>query len=125
MNASGRVQISFAGANVAPGSTVSGCGPIIAGCRGRLRMAFDLVPRQSGPVLEVLVYMHAPQIACLWGKSAPFALTAGVPVRVEIPLENADACTTPLTATSMDVIVDGPIETASRQEFTIHYDFLP
>ena len=128
MNGSGLVRISFAGANVAPGSILQGCGPMIAGCQGRLRMAFDLMPQQSGPVLGVSVYMHAPQIACLWGRSPSFALAAGTPVHVEIPLDNADnaaVCATPLMATSMDVIVDGPIQIASRQEFTIRYLFVP
>lgn len=125
MNGFGPVRISFAGANVAPGSLLSGCGPLIAGCKDRLRIGFDLVPQQSGPVLGVSLYMHAPQIACLWGRSAPFTVTAGAPVHLEIPLDHADVCATPLTATSMDVIVDGPVQIASRQEFTVHYDFVP
>jgi hypothetical protein len=125
INASGPVRVSFAGANVAPGSILNGCGPMIAGCQGRLRMAFDLVPQQSGPVLGVSVYMHAPQIACLWGRSPSFNVTAGATVHVEIPLDNADACATPLMATSMDVVVDGPVQIASRQEFTVNYLFVP
>jgi hypothetical protein len=98
---------------------------MIAGCAGRLRVAFDLLPRQSGSVLSVAVYLHATQIACLWGFSPPLDLTAAVPVRVEIPLDKADICPTPVTATSMDVIVNGSVETASRQEFNVHYLFVP
>jgi hypothetical protein len=122
----GPVQIRFAGASIAPGSTVSGCGSMIEGCRGRLRVFFDLLPQSAGHVLYVRVYVHATnQIACLWGETSSFDLRAGATARVEVSLDNADRCMTPVTLVSMDGIVEGTVEVASRQEWTLHYVFAP
>jgi hypothetical protein len=116
----------FAGASITPGSTVSGCGAGIDGCKGRLRMAFDLQPQSTGHVLYVRVYLHATnQIACLRGQTSPLDLEAGVATRVEVSLDPADQCSTPVTLVSMDGIVEGPVEVASRQEWTLHYVFAP
>jgi hypothetical protein len=123
---SGPVQILFAGASVAPGSTVSGCGGNIAGCKGRLQMAFDLRPQSAGHVLYVRVYLHATsKIACLWGQTSPLDLEAGVTTRVEVPMDNADQCGTPVTLATMAGVVEGPVEVASRQEWALHYVFAP
>lgn len=123
---SGPTLMLFAGANIPPGSTVTGCGDMIAGCRGRLRMTFDLYPQLTGHVLYVRVYLHAAsQIACLWGQTGPFELQAGVPARVEVSLDQADQCRTPVTLVSMDGIVEGTVEVASRQVWTLHYVFAP
>ena len=122
----GPVRIQFAGANIAPGSTVSGCGVLIEGCAGRLRMAFDLHPPSTGHVLYVRVFIHATnQIACLWGQTGEMDLQAGVVRRVEIPLDDADRCGTPVTIATMDAGVEGTIEVASRQEWALHYVFAP
>lgn len=122
----GPVQMLFAGSSIPPGSTVSGCGSMIEGCKGRLRMVFELHPQSAGHVLYVRVYLHATsQIACLWGQTSALDLKAGVPARVEVSLEHADKCSTPVTLVSMDGIVEGPVEVASRQEWTLHYVFAP
>jgi hypothetical protein len=122
----GRVRIEFAGANVAPGSTVSGCGVLIEGCAGRLRMSFDLHPTSTGHALFMRVFVHATnQIACLWGETGEFDLQAGVVRRIEIPFDNADRCGVPVTIATMDAGVEGTIEVASRQEWALHYVFAP
>jgi hypothetical protein len=123
---SGPVEMLFAGASIAPGSTVSGCGGMIEGCKGRLQMVLELHPRSTGHVLYARVYLHATtQIACLWGQTSPFDLQAGVAARVEVLLDNADRCGTPVTLATMAGIVEGPMEVASRQEWTLHYTFAP
>jgi len=122
----GPVQLRFVESSIAPGSTVGGCGSMIEGCKGRLRMAFNLLPQSAGHVLYLRVYIHATnQIACLWGETSSFDLRAGVVARVEVSLNNADRCGTPVTLVSMDGIVEGPVEVASRQEWTLNYVFAP
>ena len=84
----GPIRIAFVNANVAPGSTVVGCGPLIEGCTGRLRMTFLLTPPLDGPVLYARVYLHATNLqACLWGEVAPFPVHAGAPITIEIPTD--------------------------------------
>ena len=71
----GSVRIEFVGASIPPGSTVSGCGVLIEGCAGRLRMVFDLHPSATGHVLFMRVFAHATnQIACLSGGTGAFDL---------------------------------------------------
>jgi hypothetical protein len=121
---SGGVGIVFAGSSLPPGSTVTGCGATLDGCGGRLRMTLVLHPRATGHVLAVRVYLHASnQTACLSGRTDALDLRAGEPVRVEVPLAVADDCATPVTIVSMDGIVEGTTEVASRQEWTLRYVF--
>ena len=122
----GPVQIQFVESNIAPGSTVSGCGSLIEGCRGRLRMVFNLVPRSTGHALYFRVYIHATnQIACLWGETSSFDLPAGVATRIEVSFDNADQCGTPVSLVTMDGVVEGTVEVASRQEWALRYVFAP
>ena len=124
--ATGPVRIVFAGASIAPGSTVSGCGSSIEGCRGRLRVFLDLHPPSSGHALYARVFLHATsQIACLLGQTGAFELEAGVPKRIEVVLDNADRCATPVTFATMAGVVEGTVEVASRQTWTVHYVFAP
>lgn len=126
VDSSGPVRISFVSANITPGSVVPGCGSLIEGCAGRLRMTFRLDPPSDGPALYARVYLHATNlIACLWGETAPFALQARASSVIEIPLERADRCGTPATMATMAVVVEGPIQIASRQTWSLHYVFAP
>jgi hypothetical protein len=122
----GRIRIEFAGANIPPGSTVTGCGVLIEGCAGRLRMSFDLHPTSTGHALFMHVFLHATnQIACLTGETGAFDVEAGVVRRIEIPFDDADRCGVPLTIATMDAGVEGTIEVASRQQWALHYVFAP
>ena len=126
IDSTGPVRISFVSANIAAGSTVAGCGPLIEGCAGRLKMTFMLNPPADGPVLYVRVYLHATNlIACLWGEAAPFTVKAGVPTTVEVAIDRADRCGTPATISTMATVVEGPIQVASRQTWSLHYVFNP
>jgi hypothetical protein len=126
LDSSGPVRITFVSANIAPGSVVSGCGSLIDGCTGRLRMTFRLDPSLDGPVLYARVYLHATNlIACLWGETAPFSVQARVPTVMEIPLDRADRCGIPNTMATLAVVVEGPVQVASRQTWSLYYAFAP
>jgi hypothetical protein len=89
-------------------------------------MTFRLEPPSDGPVLYARVYLHATNlIACLWGETAPFTLQARASGVIEIPLERADSCGTPATMATMAVVVEGPVQIASRQTWSLHYVFAP
>jgi hypothetical protein len=126
IDSTGPVRITFVSANVAPGSVVAGCGSLIEGCAGRVRMTFRLDPSSEGPVLYARVYLHAMNlIACLWGETAPFTVQARVPTVMEIPLDRADRCGIPNTMATLAVVVEGPVQIESRQTWSLHYVFAP
>ena len=124
---SGPVRITFRGANVSPGGTIAGCGPFVAGCIGRLRITVDLAPPLDGPVLYVRLYLHSMRngVACLSGTTAPMTLKANQRMTVDVTLNDADVCGMPDTMATMDAIVEGPVEVASRQAWSLRYVFAP
>jgi hypothetical protein len=126
-DASGPIRISFVSANIAPGSTVTGCGPAISGCEGRLRITLQLQPPSDGPVLYVRIFLHSQRngVACLWGESGAFTVQAAQSRLVEVPIDRSDACGTPETLVAMVGIVEGPVQIASRQVWTLRYVFAP
>ena len=122
----GPVRITFAAANIAPGSVVAGCGPAIEGCAGRMEMTFQLDPSFDGPVLSMRIYLHATNmIACLWGETPPFTVQGRVASTVRVPITNADRCGTPTTIATMAAVVEGPTQIGSRQTWSLHYVFAP
>jgi hypothetical protein len=126
IDSDGPVRITFVAATIAPGSTIAGCGPLIEGCAGRLRMTFLLTPPSDGSVLYARLYLHATNLkACLWGEIAPFTVRARVPVTIEMPLDRADLCGIPTDIATMALVVDGTIEVASRQTWRLRYLFAP
>jgi hypothetical protein len=126
IDSTGPIRITFVTANVAPGGTITGCGPLIEGCIGRLRLTFQLNPPSDGPVLYARVYLHAQNlVACLWGEIAPFTVRAGVPVTIELPTDRADRCGTPTSIFTMAVVVEGPVQVSSRQTWSLRYTFAP
>jgi hypothetical protein len=81
---------------------------------------------QGGPALFVRGWLYATsQIACLWGTTAPVRIEAGQPLLVDVLLDESDECAVPLTIAHAAANVEGPIEVASRQEWTVSYSFLP
>jgi hypothetical protein len=126
IDSSGPVRITFVSANIAPGSVVPGCGSLIDGCAGRLRMTFRLDPSFDGPVLYARVYLHATNlVACLWGETASFTVQARVSTVMEIPLDRADRCGIPNTMATLAAVVEGPVQVASRQTWSLYYAFAP
>jgi hypothetical protein len=124
---SGPVRITFVRASVPPGSTISGCGPTVAGCAGRLTISLLLSPPADGPVLYVRVYLHSMRNlqACLYGQAPPFEVRAGQAVAVDVVLDQFDACGVPDTFATMDAVVGGPIQIESRQAWSIRYTLSP
>jgi hypothetical protein len=126
LDSTGPIRIAFMSANVSPGSVVAGCGPFIEGCTGRLRLTLKLEPPADGPVLYARIYLHATNlIACLWGEAAPFTVRAGITQAIDISIDRADRCGTPATIATMAVVVEGPIQVASRQTWSLRYVFAP
>lgn len=123
----GQVAIDYVGANVAPGSTVAGCGPAIAGCAGRLRLTFRLRSAAAGTVLFSAATLHgANKTACLSAAGAGFALAANATVTVDMVFDQFNAsCALPFDVTNMAMNIEGTVEVASRQEFEIRYRFSP
>ena len=59
------------------------------------------------------------------GRDRAFVVRARVPVTIEMPLDRADRCGTPTDIATMALVVDGTIEVASRQTWTLRYLFAP
>lgn len=124
--ATGPTRITFAGAEPPPGATVSGCGGSIDGCRGRVTIRLDLQSPSGGPVLYVRVFLHSTSLrACLIGRTGPLTLRPGAMERVDVVLDEADDCRTPVDIRTMAAVVEGTVEVASRQEWGIRYTFSP
>lgn len=64
-------------------------------------------------------------MACLSGETDPFVVQAGTLRTVEIPIDRADGCGTPTTIATMAAVVEGPVQVASRQTWSLHYVFAP
>jgi hypothetical protein len=126
IESTGPIRITFLSANITPGSVVAGCGGLIEGCAGKLRITFRLDPPTDGPVLYTRAYLHATNlVACLWGETAPFSVHERASSVVEISFDRADRCGTPTTMATMAVVVEGPIQVASRQTWSLDYVFAP
>jgi hypothetical protein len=119
----GPIGILFLGAAPSPGDIVSGCGPSIDGCRGRVTMRFLLRAPAAGPVLAVRSFLHATNLkACLSAESGPFYVDRGEH-EVALVFDRAGECGVPLTIEHLAVVVEGPAEIASRQEWSVLYTF--
>jgi hypothetical protein len=123
----GPTRITFVDAQPIPGSTLSGCGPRVAGCAGRVRMTFNVQSTTGGHVLFMRAYLHdTRKIACLTASTGSFDLGAGQRSAVEMVFDQADdVCGTPLTIATMDAGMEGTVEIASRQEWGVRYGFAP
>jgi hypothetical protein len=122
----GPTRITFTGSEPAPGTNVGGCGTSIVGCRGRVRTRLTLESPTGGPVLFVKVFLHSTSLqACLLGQTAPLTLQPGRIEPLEVLLDQADDCRTPVDIRTMAAVVEGTVEVASRQEWSIRYTFSP
>ena len=88
-------------------------------------MRFTLQSASGGPAQYVRVFLHdMSQRACLFAQTPALTLAAGSQT-IEVVLDQADACRTPVDIRTMAAVVEGPVEVASRQEWGIRYRFLP
>lgn len=123
---SGPTQIFFSTSQPPPGAIFTGCGDDMRGCEGRLRMRFLLRPSRSGPALYFRVFLHDTRMqACLMHSTGPFDLRAGQDTALDFVLDDSDACRMPATIATMAAVVEGTIEVASRQEWSVAYTFQP
>jgi hypothetical protein len=120
---SGPTAIDFVEATPPPGSVVA-CDATVAACAGRIRVRLRLSPQFAGPSLWTEVTMHATnQIACFRGRVPGLRLEAGRPEIVDVVLDQVDpACGLPLTIAHMAAVVEGVVDVASRQEWSIAYE---
>jgi hypothetical protein len=123
---SGPTAIDFVEATPPPGSVVA-CNATAAACASRIRVRLRLRPQFAGPSLWTEVTMHATnQIACFRGRVPGLMLEVGRPEIVDVVLDQIDpACGLPLTITHMAAVVEGVVEVASRQEWSIAYELRP
>ncbi len=123
----GPTEITFLSAEPAPGSTITGCGRDGSGCSGRVQMRFRLLSAVGGPVLFSTAFLHATnKIACERGTTGPFQLQPGVPTELVIVYDWPDpACGVPATISDMNLVVEGPVQIASFQEWAIRYELRP
>jgi hypothetical protein len=122
----GPVEIVFLGATPTPGSTVAGCGTRISGCINRVAMRFSLRAQDAGPVLWARAFLHATNLqACLLTTTGPFELGRGETRELSIVFDQFDNCPIPLTIATMAVVVEGPVQVASRRAWTVAYTFAP
>lgn len=118
----GVTQITLSAAVPAPGATLSGCGATAIGCAGRITMSLDLLSPTGGPVTGLSVFLHGSNLqACLIGRVGAFELSPGTTRRVEVVLDQADQCGTPVDIRTADAIVEGPDGIDARQEWGVFY----
>jgi hypothetical protein len=125
--ATGPTQITFLASSPAPGSTTTGCGPSVEGCRGQLTMTFRLLSPAGGPVLRFAAFLHSRQLtACLsTTTTGSFDLQPGQPREIQVVFDRADACATPVDLVTMDATAEGVVTIASRQEWGLRYSLAP
>lgn len=123
-DSSGPIAIAYTGSNVRPGSTVSGCGSDISGCKGRMWMSFRLTPRVTGSSDVVrLVLQTATKGGCLSGSLPSPTFVAGQAQDVVITLDASVACPVPAVITHMWVNIEGSVGLSARQEWGVDYRF--
>lgn len=118
----GTTQITLANATPLPGATLAGCGPTAAGCVGRITVSLDLRSPTGGPVIGLVFFLHGSNMrACLIGRAGAFELAPGATRRVDVVLDQADECGTPVDIRTAAAAVEGPNGIAARQEWGLIY----
>lgn len=118
----GSTQITFSDATPLPGATLTGCGSTTIGCAGRITIRLDLLSPIGGTVTGLSVFLHGTNLqACLTGRIVAFELPAGTKRRVDVVLDQADQCGTPVEIRNADAAVEGPNGIAARQEWGVLY----
>lgn len=120
----GPVVIEWLSATPPPGTTITGCGADLSGCAGPVRMQFRLRAPTTGPALYIRGSLHATNLlACLSADTGPLQLVRG-DQQVVMVFDRTGTCTAPLTLAHLAVVVEGPAEVASRQEWSLVYTFV-
>ena len=107
---------------------MTGCGRDGTACSGRIRMSFRLLNATGGPVLYTVAFLHATNLLACWrGETGPLRLEAGVASDVTIVFDQPDtaACGAPADIATMKLVVEGTVEVASLQEWSVRYSLQP
>jgi hypothetical protein len=122
---SGPGKITFVNSNPDPGSSMSGCGPTVAGCAGRLKVVFNVRPDVNLVSQRLRVTFSTADEARLTCSSTTFDLDAGqtFAIQVECPGSASDVPTPFRTATMMVETGAGPARI--EQDWKVPYSFLP
>jgi hypothetical protein len=124
--ATGPTRIAFVSADPPPGSAVSGCGQNPTGCAGRVRMVFRLTPTATGTAQSFRVFLNSEtKRTCFLASALSVPLRAGEALSLQVVLDPSDACAVPFAITDMAAVLEGTVELASRQEWSIGYSFAP
>ena len=118
----GATLITLVNATPLPGATLVGCGSTAAGCAGRITISLDLRSLSGGPVIGLVFFLHGSNTrACLIGRVGAFELAPGITRRVDVVLDQADECGTPVDIRTAAAAVEGPNGIAARQEWGVTY----
>ena len=122
----GRVRITLSSITPAPGSTISGCGPDLNGCAGRLAINFTLIPGTVQGAFQFTARTLDPTpTVCLWSGFLPLSLRANETASISVALIPASTCRTPVTMTLLRASVWEDGSETSVQDWTFTYGFSP
>ena len=89
-----------------------------------MTITFDLEPSASGHVLYVVGFLHSLDLrACHVARLEPLELEGGRTRRITLAFEPLGC--PPHDIATMAVVVEGSVEVASRQEWSVRYQFRP
>jgi len=123
--AAGPGRITFVNSNPGPGATIAGCGPMVAGCAGRLKIVFNVRPDvdlQSQRLRVSLFTEGQVRVDCA---STTFDLAAGqaFPIEVSCPGPTVEAATPFRTAVMIVETGAGP--SRIEQDWNVPFVFAP
>ena len=118
-------RITFVNSNPAPGATMAGCGPTVAGCAGRLKIVFNVRPDGDVHAQRLRVSFFTETQARLECASTVFDLAAGqtFPIEVSCPALPADVATPFRVATMIVETATGPARI--EQDWNVPFVFAP
>jgi hypothetical protein len=122
---SGPGRIAFVNSKPTPGSSISACGPTVAGCAGRLSVVFSLRPEVDLRSQRLRVSFLAEDEARVMCSSSTFDLDAGQTFAIEVSCPEAfiDA-RTPFRTAKM-IVETGMGPSRIEQDWNVPYGFLP
>ena len=122
---SGPGHITFVNSNPVPGASVSGCGPAVGACAGRLKVVLSLKPDVDLGSQRLRVSFFSEDQSRLECSSTTFDLGAGQTFAIEVscPGPVVDA-PTPFRTAKM-IAETGTGTSRIEQDWNVAYSFLP
>jgi hypothetical protein len=118
-------RISFVNSNPVPGTTIAGCGPMVAGCAGRLKLVVEVRPDVDLRSQRLRVSLFAESQARIECASSTFDLAAGqtFPIEVSCPAPEAEIPTPFRTAVM--IVETGAGTGRIEQDWSVPFVFAP